>query len=211
MFGLLTRLLSGATALLIDQISDISARLLKKLALFFVAAICLVVVLIALTVAFDLWVASRAGPIAGALAVAGLYLAVALIALFFALYDRRGRNAKASAEQSAPASSATSSTRGPEHDARVDEFTAPLLDMLARLGLRREQLAVLAGATVAKRVGPIPMVGLAILGGFLVGRLMTSWRSLMSVDLVTALLSALDLAANARPAPETDVEEDKAA
>ena len=45
----------------------------------------LVVVIIALTIAFDLWVASKAGPIVGALAVAGLYLVVGAGAVGLAL------------------------------------------------------------------------------------------------------------------------------
>ena len=91
MLGFIARLVGGALDPLIDQVSTASARLLRKLALFLVAGVCLVVVLIALTIAFDLWVASKLGAIAGALAVAGVYLAVAIAAVCCWRCARTGR------------------------------------------------------------------------------------------------------------------------
>ena len=81
MIGLIARLVGGALDPLIDRVSSAGVRLLRKLALFLVAAVCLVVVLISLTIAFDLWVASKFGAIAGALAVAGVYLLVAIVSI----------------------------------------------------------------------------------------------------------------------------------
>ena len=60
--------------------------------------------------------------------------------------------------------------------AQVDAFAAPLMSALAGLGLRREQFAVLAGSSLAKQLGPLPLVGLAVVGGFLVGRMWKGWR-----------------------------------
>ncbi len=172
MFGFIAGLVGDAVAPLIDAVADFSARLLRRLALFLVAALCMVVVLIALTIAFDLWIATLAGPIVAALAVAGLYLLVAVAAVLLAV------RAPAAEAPPAPAPQAAA-PENPELGARIDQFTKPILDILQRFGLKREQLAVFAGATMAKRLGPVPLVGCAIVVGFLVGRLWKSWRHLL--------------------------------
>ncbi len=190
MIGFVARLIGGAVSPLVDQVTAFGASLLRKLALFVVAALCMVVVVIALTIAFDLWIASLAGSIVGALAVAGLYLIVAVVAVVLA--TRGGaKPAQAEAEPAAAASAAK--------DEKVDQFTAPLLAMLASLGLRREQIAVLAGASLAKRLGPVPLVGIAIVAGFLIGRLWQGWDSLVSSELVD---SVLDLVVPGRREPK---------
>ena len=207
MLGFLARLVSGALDPLIDQVSTASARLLRKLALFLVAGLCLVVVLIALTIAFDLWIASKAGAIVGALAVAGLYLLVAVGAVLLGLSKDRPKPATAAARaeaERAAESEAAASGRGEQ----IDAFTAPLMAALASLGFRREQLAVLAGSSLAKQLGPLPLVGLALLGGFLVGRMWKSWRGLLSSD---AIASILGLFGAAPPAEDEGEEDDREA
>ena len=187
MFGFLARLVGGAVSPLVDRAAAFGASLLRKLALFLVAAVCMVVVIIALTIAFDLWIASLAGPIVGALAVAGLYLLIAIAAAVLAMRD-------GSKPAQAPAPTAEEAARSDEanaKDEKVDQFTAPILAMLASLGLRREQIAVLAGASLAKRLGPVPLVGIAIVAGFLVGRLWQGWDALLSSDLIESLLDRL--------------------
>lgn len=202
MIGFLARLLGGALDPLIDKVSTASARLLRKLALFFVAAVCIVVVIIALTVAFALWVASKAGAIAGVLAVAGVYLVVALVAVFFALRKER---AAVAADLATAAQAAESEAAARGRGEQIDAFAAPLIDLLAGLGLKREQLAVLAGSSLAKQLGPLPLVGLALLGGFLVGRMWKSWRGLLSTDAVASLLRMFGMAP---PEQEPDDDED---
>lgn len=184
MFGFVARLIGGAVSPLVDQVTTFGASLLRKLALFIVAGVSMVVVIIALTIAFDFWIASLAGPIVGALAVAGLYLAIAIAAVVLAL--RGGARPKESAAQT----QADDAVRQAEtaKDEKVDQFTAPILAMLASLGLKREQIAVLAGAGLAKRLGPVPLVGIAIVAGFLVGRLWQGWDAVLSSDLVETLL-----------------------
>ena len=188
MLGLITGFLSDATAPLVASASDFAARLVRKIVLFLVAALCALVVLIALTVAFDDWIASLAGPIVGALAVAGLYLAIAVLCVVLALQGgpkpAETGSAKAGAKATGAGSARAEGAAGhPETDARIDQFTAPIIDMLQRFGLRREQWAVLAGASVAKRLGPLPLVGCAIVVGFLVGRLWKSWRAVLETAL----------------------------
>ena len=195
MFNLLARLVGGTVQPLIDRLSAAGISLVRRLALFLVAGLCFVVVLIALTVALDLWVAELAGPIAGALTVAAVYLAVGLTAGGIAL---RGGAKSTSAAGSATADSGNPA-KAPEAEtkrarrAQIDQFIAPLLDMLQRLGLRREQLAVLAGASIAKQLNPVPLLGLAIIAGFVVGRMWKGWDALFSLDVVTALLSMFGL------------------
>ncbi|MCX8253055.1 hypothetical protein RHAL1_02333 [Beijerinckiaceae bacterium RH AL1] len=202
MIGFLARLLGGALDPLIDKVSQASARLLRKLALFLVAATCLIVVIIALTVAFALWVASKAGAIAGVLAVAGVYLVVALVAVFFALRKER---AAVAADPATASQAAESEAAARGRGEQIDAFAAPLMDLLAGLGLKREQLAVLAGSSLAKQLGPLPLVGLALLGGFLIGRMWKSWRGLLSTDGVASLLGMFGMAP---PEQEPDDDED---
>lgn len=189
MFGFVARLLGGAVTPIVDRLTAFGTNLLRKIVLFLVAALCMVVVIVALTVAFDLWIASLAGPIVGALAVAGLYLGIAIAAVAFAL--RIGSKPVERASDDSTERNAREAT-GAEKDAKVDQFTAPILAMLASLGLRREQIAVLAGASLAKRLGPVPLVGIAIVAGFLVGRLWQGWDALVSSDLVDNLLDLVN-------------------
>ncbi len=198
MFGLLSGLLGDAVTPLVERLSAASANLFRKVALFLLAALCLLVVLVALTIAFGLWITSLAGGIVGCLAVAGLYLLVAALAVALALTG--GAKARV-------APLAEPETRQGERafDAQVDQFSAPLLRMLQQFGLKRELIAVLAGTSVAKRLGPLPLVGLAIVAGFLVGRMWKSWRGLFTSDAVMALIGALGLfgdGADADAAPE---------
>ena len=180
MFGFVASLVGDAVAPLVDAAADFGARLLRKLALFIVAALCLLVVLVALTFAFDLWIATLAGPIVAALAVAGVYLLVAILAVVFALRDSRP---EATARPEAAAAQPAAAPGNPQLGAQIDQFIKPILDVLQRFGLKREQLAVFAGATMAKRLGPLPLVGCAIVVGFLVGRLWKSWRHAMEAGL----------------------------
>ncbi len=203
MLGLAARLLSGAITPVIDQISHSSARLLRKLALFLLAGVCLVVVLIALTIAFDLWIASMAGAIAGALAVAGLYLSVAIIAVVFAV--RAPKPKTPTPEDAAQRKQADADST---LNAQVDAFAAPLLNILQSLGLRREQLAVLAGTSFAKQLGPIPLVGLAIVAGFLIGRMAGTLRTFLGADLIANLMSSELLASLFGSRSETDQKHD---
>ena len=216
MLGLAARLIGGMITPLIDKVSASSARLLRKLALFVVAGLALVVVGIALTMAFELWVASRAGHIAGALAVAGLYFTIAIIAVALALWGGKSKTQSAEARDSRPGTTKPGAGRSEGAadrsglDSQVDAFAAPLLNILAGLGLRREQLAVLAGTSLAKQIGPVPLVALAIVAGFLIGRMAKGWKSLVPTDLVSSLLSAdiLSTLLRTRGADPDDTETD---
>ena len=158
------------------------------------AGVSFVVVVIALTIAFDLWISKLAGSIVGALAVAGVYLLVGVVAAVLALRPGKKRRVPAAKETAEAA-------RDTDRGARIDAFTAPILSFLQRLGLKREQIAVLAGASVAKQLRPVPLVALAIVAGFLIGRLWKGWNALLSADLITALLGLLAVGRGPAPSP----------
>ena len=90
-----------------------------------------------------------------------------------------------------------------ERSTKIDQFIAPLLNVLQNLGLRREQLAVLAGASVAKQLRPVPLVGLAIIAGFLLGRVWKGWGAFLSTDLIATILGFIrTTGARMQEAPE---------
>lgn len=202
MIGLLARIVGGAVSPLVDQLTAFGASLAKKLALLLVAAISFLVVAAALTLAFGMWIATLAGPIVGVLAVAGLYLVIAIAALALALRSRK---------TPAHAVEEPETTDEPTRSARVDQFTAPVLDILQRFGFRREQMAVLVGAGLAKQLKPIPLVGLAIVAGFLVGRLWKGWDALMATDAAAALMRMFSGSQQAAREPGDDAESQAAA
>lgn len=197
------RWIGGMFAPLIDRVSDAAARLLLKAALFLLAAVAFLVVIFALTLAFAFWVARDMGPIAGALAVAILYALVAALAVFFAV--RKGAQPVPVAAGQEPTQAADSVD--PETAEQIDAFATPLLETLSRLGLRREQLAVLAGTSLAKRISPVALVALALATGLLIGR---NWRRLVSADLLTPQLTDLLARLFGATAEEPDVSSGKA-
>jgi hypothetical protein len=136
------------------------ARLLMKAALLLVALIALLVVIIFLTTAFFIWIDSLAGPLIAALAVAGLYLVVAIIAILGALY---GGNEK-------PHPMPKQADRAGQKKVHP-EAVLPIVEVLRALGWKREEMALLAGAELAKTLPPLTLVGLAIICGFLIGRM----------------------------------------
>ena len=68
-------------------------------------------------------------------------------------------------------------------------------------------MAVLAGTSVAKQIGPIPLVGLAIVAGFLIGRM---WRGLISADLIATVLALFGASQEAKDDANPQEERDAA-
>ena len=54
----------------------------------------------------------------------------------------------------------------------IDEAVAPVLDVLRESGLERERIALAAGTEIAKQLHPFSVVGIAIVGGFFLGRIL---------------------------------------
>jgi hypothetical protein len=53
----------------------------------------------------------------------------------------------------------------------ISEAVVPIIEILRSLGWKREELALLAGAELAKTLPPLTLVGFAIICGFLIGRM----------------------------------------
>ncbi|WP_020173993.1 phage holin family protein [Methyloferula stellata] len=155
------------------------ARLLMKAALFLVALIALLVAAIFLTAAFFIWIDQLAGPLIAALAVAGLYLVIAVGALLFAIYGGNekprdvSKEAKTDGVKSQRQENASPENARDEEDraAVIAEAIVPYVEILRALGWKREEMALLAGAELAKTLPPLTLVGFAIVCGFLIGRM----------------------------------------
>jgi Putative Actinobacterial Holin-X, holin superfamily III len=147
-------------------------RLLMKAALFLVAFFALLVAIVFLTAAFFIWIDGLAGPLVAALAVAGLYLGIAIVAILAALYGG-AEKPQASPKQAETIGDGIKENISQEEDraAVISEAVVPLLEVLRALGWKREEMALLAGAELAKTLPPLTLVGLAIICGFLIGRM----------------------------------------
>jgi hypothetical protein len=154
------------------------ARLLMKAALFVVALVALIVASVFLTAAFFIWINQLAGPLIAALATAGIYLSIAIIAFLCAVYggnDKPHRESK----RAAPAgvknlhqdASQEKTKEQEDRAAVISEAVLPLLEVLRTLGWKREEMALLAGAELAKTLPPMTLVGLALICGFLIARM----------------------------------------
>ena len=153
----------------------------------------MVVVSIALTIAFFLWLATIASPVVAALSVAGFYLTIAIIAVLFALYGGRPKKTvgdKTKPDEKRDAAKAEEARVAAGLNAQIDQATAPLMDLLARFGLRREQLAVLAGALGRQEARPpcrsSASPSSAVFSSDGCGK---SWRGLLTTDVVASLMA----------------------
>ena len=169
MNALINRLISEAAA----PIEKKSARLFKKAVLFFVAMSCLFVGSIFLTFALFVFVQKLAGTAIAALGTGGLYLGVALTCVVVASRERSRHSAPAAAE-SGPMTETRETPPRPklEFASNIDEAVAPVLDILRDAGLERERLALAAATEIAKQLHPISLASLAIVVGFILGRIL---------------------------------------
>lgn len=192
--SLITGVLSDALAPLSDRVAKISARLLKKAVLLVAAAFSFFAALIALTIAFDLWIATLAGPVVAALAVAALYILAGTLAVVFALREAPRANPL---ERAAAA---------PKSSGDGDQAAAvPLHELLQRSKGDPEQMALLTAALIAKRTGPVTLAGCALAAGFVIGRFWKNWRQVLesgaaALPVLAALLE--QFAANSGDRPE---------
>jgi hypothetical protein len=169
MNALINRLISEATA----PTEKMSARLFKKAVLFFVAMSCLFVSSIFLTIALFVFVQTLAGTAIAAVSAGGVYLGIALICIIVAVRQTSSQAAPAAAE-SGPMME-TGRNPPPQKlafSSNIDETVAPILDILRDAGLERERLALAAGTEIAKQLHPFSLVALAIVAGFILGRIL---------------------------------------
>ena len=169
MNALINRLISEAAA----PIEKAGARVFKKAMLFLVAMSCLFAGSIFLTIALFFFVQSLAGTAIAALCAGVLYLGVALIWVMVAARERSRHGAPAAADSGR----ATESREAPpwpnlEFARNIDEAVAPVLDILHDAGYERERLALAAGTEIAKQLHPFSLAALAIVAGYILGRIL---------------------------------------
>ncbi len=166
---------------ILNPLQQKGARLLQKAALFAAAALALLFAIVFLSVAFFIWIAQLAGVLIACLAFGAAFLIVGIILLLVAFYSGREKPQKEIGSQhqrnSDKAQTESLSAEGQDHLAQdqreeiISEAVIPVLEILRSLGLKREELALLAGAELAKTLPPLTLVGFAIICGFLIGRM----------------------------------------
>jgi hypothetical protein len=166
MNALINRLISDAAA-------PIGARLFKRAVLFFVAMGCLFVGSIFLTIALFVFVQPFVGTAIAAFGAGSLYLGVAGICIVIASRDG-AEQATLAAATSGPTTEPkrNSSTQKLAFASNIDEAVAPVLEILRDAGLDRERLALAAGTEIAKQLHPFSLAALAVVAGFIVGRIL---------------------------------------
>jgi hypothetical protein len=170
MNALINRLISEAAA----PIERMSARLLKKAVLIFVAMSCLFAGAILLAIALFVFVQPIAGTAIAALGTGGLYFGVALICIMVASRESSPHSAPvALASGSIPETQGNSTSQKRAFASNIDEAVAPVLDILRDAGFERERLALEAGTEIAKQLHPFSLAALAIVAGFILGRILT--------------------------------------
>jgi len=163
---------------IVNPLQRESARLLTKAALFALALFVFLIGLGFLTAALFIWIDGLAGALAAALCVAGAYFGIGIIAIFTAIYGGKARlEAPARRQMNEKRPRNVLEENDAEHvnrEAEITEAIAPIIEVLRSLGLKREELALLAGAELAKTLPPLTLAGFAVVCGFLIGR-MAKW------------------------------------
>jgi hypothetical protein len=171
MMGFLTRQLREIIAL----VEAMGRRLATSAALLVAALIFLLACFAFLSVALYLWVAEVTEPALAALSVAGFHLVIAgacVIAFWL-----RGRAVKPSKKTVPPISNpedqVAAASRAELADS-IDQTMAPLIAILHEAGMKPEEATLRLGTTLAKQVGPMALVALALAAGFMFGRRLTT-------------------------------------
>jgi len=170
---MINRLVSEATA----PIEAMSTRLFKEAVLIFLGINCLFVGAIFLTIALFVFLRPLIGNVEDALCVAGLYLAAAIVCVYFYARATTGKSRQAAAslmeeKDNMPPATAAYAQKA-EFANNIDETVAPILDILRESGMERERLTLEAGAEIAKQLHPFSLVAFATVAGIIFGRILT--------------------------------------
>ncbi|MFC0217220.1 phage holin family protein [Pseudochelatococcus lubricantis] len=159
MIGLIRALL-GAQMLAAQtaRLREDARRAVSRIVGLAVAGILAVVAVGFLTAAGHQTLTRVLGPVSASLIVAGVYLALALIAWLATSLSARRPMPPAPAPAADLAAATQSAFQGLGETVR---------------GLKPEELAQKGGQTLARTVGPLPLAGLAVLSGFLIARRVT--------------------------------------
>jgi hypothetical protein len=166
MKAFLERLIREATA----PIKRAIARAIQSAALLTIAGICLMIMWGFLTAALFIFIEDRYGGTIAALAVAGFYLLLAVVC--FAVLKILQRSA-ASADRQQPTLTGAAGEVVSEEMQRAAE---PWMEILETAGLYRERAALIVSGDALRKLKPMQLVGMAVLGGFVFGRVITGGR-----------------------------------
>ncbi len=169
MIGFLTRQLRE----IIASVEAMGRRIATSTVLLVVALIFLLASFAFVSVALYLWVAEVTRPALAALSVAGLHIAVAGVCLI--AFWLKGRGAKPSKKTVQPNSIPEDSLAASraELSESIDQTVAPLIAILHEADMKPEEAALRLGVTLAKQVGPMALVALALAAGFMFARRLT--------------------------------------
>ncbi|MEA2760184.1 MAG: hypothetical protein QOH65_2797 [Methylobacteriaceae bacterium] len=160
------RLIWEATA----PIKRAIARILQNAALLTIAGICLIIMWGFLTAALFIFLEDRFGGTIAALAVAGVYLLFAIICVV--VLKTMQRSAAKAERQQPTLADATGEVVSEE----VQRAAEPWMQILETAGLYRERAALIVSGDTLRKMKPMQLVGMAVLGGFVFGRVITGGR-----------------------------------
>jgi len=168
MNGFLARQLREITA----SVETLGGRLLGLVALVILALIFVIAGFAFLSVALYIKVAAIEGAAIAALAVAGLCILIAIICLVML----RVKRLDAKSSRKAPPPNKIVEDPAEKNEAAfaesIDQTIAPFIAVLHEANLKPEEVALRLGTSLTKKVGPLGLVALALVAGFLfAGRL----------------------------------------
>jgi hypothetical protein len=166
MKAFLERLIREAVA----PIKRAIARAVQSAALLTIAGICLIIMWGFLTAALFIFIEDRYGGTIAALAVAGFYLLLAIIC--FVVLKMLQRSAAKAERQQPTLADATGEVVSEE----VQRAAEPWMEILETAGLYRERAALIVSGDALRKMKPMQLVGMAVLGGFVFGRVVTGGR-----------------------------------
>ncbi|MBV8849871.1 MAG: phage holin family protein [Methylobacteriaceae bacterium] len=146
------------------------ARFVQSAVLLSIAGICLIIMWGFLTAALFIFLEDRYGGTIAALAVAGVYLFFAIVCVVVLKIMQRSA---AKPEELQPTFAAATSDVVAEEVQRAAE---PWMEILETAGLYRERAALLMSGEALHKMKPMQLVGMAVLGGFVFGRVITGGR-----------------------------------
>jgi hypothetical protein len=166
MKAFLERLIREAVA----PIKRAIARAVQSAALLTIAGICLIIMWGFLTAALFIFIEDRYGGTIAALAVAGFYLLLAIIC--FVVLKMLQRSAAKAERQQPTLADATGEVVSEE----VQRAAEPWMEILETAGLYRERAALIVSGGALRKLKPMQLVGMPVLGGFVFGRVLTGGR-----------------------------------
>ena len=160
---LAARFVSDATAPMRRTVEATTNRIVRVALFGFLGGVLLLIALGIGVYALDVYLTPHFGQLATTLGIAAGFLALSLI--FFIAMAVSGRKPRASRAASTMATPAALPA-----GASVNAVLLQVTDAMKDAGFAKERAALLAGAELAKNMGPMQLLSIALAGGFIVGR-----------------------------------------